>query len=63
MKSDFGFNDGQDYSKKKNKNKYLKKKMAKKIDKQKNSRPKRMRPELEDYDDEEYFSPHNKKRR
>lgn len=57
MKSDFDF--GEDYSKKRNKNKYSKKKQAKKIDRQKNSHSKKQKFEYEDYDEE--YRPRSKK--
>jgi hypothetical protein len=58
MKSDFDFG-GEDYSKKRNKNKYSKNKQAKKIDRQKNSHSKKHKIDYEDFDEE--YRPRNKK--
>ena len=59
MKSDFDF--GEDYSKKRNKQKYSKKKQSKKIDRQKNSYPTTQGPEYAGYEEFDEYRPRRKK--
>ena len=59
MKSDFDF--GEDYSKKRNKQKYSKKKQSKKIDRQKNSHSKRQGTEYDEYEEFDEYRPRGKK--